>query len=84
MPPPKHMKIGRTGKFPGGKLRPDDGGEVGIAIGVEQGNVALYFGDPVTWLAMPPQMAVEFAEAVIAKAREANKAAGGEPLVVNL
>jgi hypothetical protein len=63
-------KLGPTGKFPNGKLGPGDKGELQFAIGEQHGNVVIDFGrTAVTFLAMPPDQAVAFAEVLIAKAR---------------
>jgi hypothetical protein len=51
----KLMGVGATGQFPQGKIGPDDGGELGVAVvsDKEHGVVRLLFGKPVSWLAMP-------------------------------
>jgi len=54
--------LGATGKFPEGKLNEQDKGEIRFAVmGDAKGNVVLYFGRDVTWIAMPPETAYELA-----------------------
>lgn len=64
--------IGPTGKFPRGKLDDSDEGELilGVAADHEAGLVRLNFGTPVAWMAMPPDVAVAFANSIIGKAIE--------------
>ena len=58
--------------YPEGKLRPDDEGELNVKIGCFQGKVVIDFGGvPVTWLAMQPQQAREFANNILDKANKA-------------
>lgn len=58
MPP----KFGATGKFPDGKIGPDDEGELTLGVVRDsQGRVHVNFGKPVQWLAMPPEKAIELA-----------------------
>lgn len=66
------MKLGATGKFPGGKLNPDDQGELQLAIGlnVKTGLVEMRFGKQVSWLAMSREDAINMGHSLI-------KAAGG-------
>jgi hypothetical protein len=61
------MKLGATGKFPGGKLNPDDQGELQLAIGlnVKTGLVEMWFGKQVSWLAMTRQDAIQMAHSLI-------------------
>lgn len=57
--PDDFQPIGPTGQFPDGKLRPDDDGELAIAIGHQKrnGQVFLEFNTPVRWTAMSPAAA---------------------------
>lgn len=57
--------------YPDGKLSEDDEGEVGIAIGIKDGNVIIMFPKPVAWLGLPPETAMEFGRTVIKRARQA-------------
>lgn len=63
--------IGPTGKFPHGKLNPDDQGETGIAVHADAGNVRVDFGTAVTWFAMPPELARTLATTLTHYADEA-------------
>ena len=49
----EEIGVGATGKFPQGKIDPDDEGELRVAITREGDNVILNFGKPVAWLALP-------------------------------
>jgi len=69
-------KIGATGGFPRGKLNETDEGELRFAVGEENGNVVIRFGGTVSWLGMPPEQAVAFAEVLITKARAIAKRTG--------
>ena len=64
------VKLGPTGKYPDGKLRDDDEGEVQTMIGAVEGRVVVEFGTPVKWFALPPEMAREWAAAILTKAEE--------------
>ena len=66
-------KSGATGRFPDGKLNEKDEGEIRTAIGVVDGNVVIDFGTPVTWMAMPPGQAIEIANALMKKTKEAKE-----------
>jgi hypothetical protein len=59
-------KLGATGKFPDGKLNPDDEGELTFGVACDDwGNVHINFGEPVAWLAMPPEIAINFARELL-------------------
>lgn len=62
-------KLGATGGFPRGKLNETDEGELQFTVGEEDGNVVIRFGSTVSWLGMPPEQAVAFAQVLITKAR---------------
>lgn len=64
-------KFGATGRYPEGKLNAYDEGELefGLARDPKDGYIHIQFGTPVVWLAMPPEVAIEFAEAIIRKAK---------------
>jgi hypothetical protein len=60
------MKLGPTGRFPYGKIKPEDEGELRIAAYVdEHRNVCLDFGDQVAWIGMPKEKAIAFAKALL-------------------
>ena len=57
-------------QYPNGKLNNNDLGELPIKIGNEKGNVAIDFGQPTAWIALPPDQAVEFALMIIKRAKD--------------
>lgn len=63
----KEEKIGPTGKFPKGKLNPDDEGELqfGIAYDPKTKLVHVNFGKPVVWFAMPREIAINMARTLL-------------------
>lgn len=54
-------KLGATGNFPDGKLNEHDDGEFRLLVKEADGNVHIYFGKPVAWLALPKEQAFKFA-----------------------
>jgi hypothetical protein len=67
-------KPGPTGDHPHGKLAADDKGGLNVAISrhvAPDGTamVRMDFATPVTWLSLPADRAIEFAEAIIKRAR---------------
>lgn len=65
--------LGATGKFPKGKIKEEDEGELAFAITSHKGRVVMDFGKPVQWLAVEPEMAVEIANSLIKYAAEVKK-----------
>ena len=65
-------KLGKTGEFPEGKISDDDEGgiRIGIAADRDANVVRIDLGDPVAWLAWPPDPARQFAIAILRKAAE--------------
>jgi hypothetical protein len=45
-------KLGATGKFPRGKIRGDDEGQLRGGMVIQDGTLVIYFGKPVTWLGL--------------------------------
>jgi hypothetical protein len=68
----KVVKLGSIGEYPSGKLQKDDDGAALIAITADtpKGVVRIEFGTNMSWLALYPDQAIEFAEVIIAKANE--------------
>lgn len=65
--------LGSTGKYPHGRLNPDDEGELVIGIQADKRNkvVVMSFGDTkVSWIGMPAQQALDIAEALVRRAKE--------------
>lgn len=59
-------KLGETGKFPQGQLHPGDEGELQFGIARDgDGNIHLNFGKDVSWLAMPPEVAINLARLLL-------------------
>lgn len=53
--------MGKTGRFPKGKIAEDDEGELSLAVGTKNGVVIIDFGTPVKWFGLPPKKARELA-----------------------
>jgi hypothetical protein len=72
-------KPGPTGRFPQGVLSSDDAGELVIAVRRDalDGLVHVNFGAPVAWLALPPELAINFARAIL-------KHAGAKEVIIRL
>jgi hypothetical protein len=66
-------ELGATGRFPEGKLRSDDDGELQFGIAHQGGHVIVNFGVPVTWLGLPPRKARELASLLVHHAEQAEK-----------
>jgi len=55
-------KVGATGEFPRGKIRPDDEGGLTAGISTDaKGNIIIDFGKAITWVAMPKADATRLA-----------------------
>lgn len=65
--------LGRTGKFPRGKINNNDEGELLIAIGTDKDKVIIEFGDPVKWMGMYSEQAIAMAETLLECAIQARK-----------
>jgi hypothetical protein len=60
------MKFGPTGEYPQGSLGPSDEGALQIGVAHDNdGNVVLNFGTGVSWIAMPPENAINFAKLIL-------------------
>ena len=71
-------QLGSTGKFPDGKLHPGDEGELVLGVARDtHGDVHINFGKDISWLALPPEQAVEFAKLIL-------RHAGAKEVVVKL
>ena len=58
------LKLGATGKFPGGKLTENDEGELAFAVMDFRGKVVINFGSPVASLGMSPEEARALADSL--------------------
>lgn len=65
-------KLGATGRFPLGKLTPDDEGEIQFAVAADPQTrtVILDFGKPVVWIGIPREDAQKLAEMLMEKVKE--------------
>lgn len=77
--------LGPTGKFPDGRVSKIDEGEIKFGIASHSGKVFMDFGKPVHSLGMTPQQAMDLAQMLIKKARDANiVGASKEPLTIEI
>lgn len=69
----EHLKeqLGPTGRFPEGKLNPDDEGEIAIGVAYVEGKVVFDFGKPIRSLGLTPKQAFEIAGLLQRQARRA-------------
>jgi hypothetical protein len=58
-------------EFPDGKLNEEDEGEIGVAIGIEDGRVIIMFPKPVAWFGLPGEQSIEMGRTLIKRGREA-------------
>jgi hypothetical protein len=63
-------ELGPTGRFPQGKLCPDDKGELALRIGVIQGKVVIDFKTQLSWIGLGPDEALALAQALMQKRAE--------------
>ena len=68
----KQPKLGATGKFPNGKLNESDEGELEFDIANDGKLVHFNFGQPVSWFAVPPNVALEIAARLTTHAMDIN------------
>lgn len=54
------QRPGATGRFPRGKARADDEGELAVAVSVRGNEVFIDFGKPIAWLALSPDECQQF------------------------
>lgn len=73
-----HLVAGPTGRFPAGKINPDDAGELRIVIAIseEKQVIVINFGRPTAWLALEPAEAIELADDLLNKANKLNELKG--------
>lgn len=65
------VPLGATGRFPRGKISPDDEGELQLGVTVREGTVILAFGKEISWVGLPPDVAMQLAQTLMTRAREA-------------
>lgn len=68
----KDLPIGPTGRYPQGKIHPDDAGELTLAVAADPHTqrVMVSFGCPVGWLGLTPREARALAALLLEKAKE--------------
>lgn len=71
----KKIKLGPTGKFPEGKLTPDDKGELQFAIYRSQGKVIVNFGKEVEWFGLNAGQAIELGKVLMKHGKKILKGA---------
>lgn len=64
---------GDDNQYPDGKMSEDDEGAISVALGIKDGKVMIIYPKPVAWIAYPPEEAIAFGAAIIAKAQEVIK-----------
>jgi hypothetical protein len=61
----RRPKFGATGKFPHGKITPQDEGELNFGIGRDKHYIHINFGKPVIWFSMTPEDALKVASSIV-------------------
>ena len=56
-----------------GKLNEEDQGDLKIVVGIEQDCVKIIFEREISWIALPAEQALELAEAIVNRAKQAMK-----------
>lgn len=64
-----NLKLGATGKFPEGKITPEDEGEIKLLIQIHKGNIMMNFGKKIQWIGFNPDQALQIADLLIKFAR---------------
>lgn len=59
-----------TDRYPRGKLRHDDEGEIDLAITVQDRTIIIAFPEPTTWIGMSKDQALGLAQLIILRANE--------------
>ncbi len=72
----KALGLGATGRFPHGKLRPVDAGELKSVVLEEGDMVVIVFGKPVSWVSMTPDDALNMADVLTKRAMRIMKGTG--------
>ena len=66
------LPLGPTGKFPPQKLSAKDAGEIKFSVGLsmDKKRTILNFGNPVRWIGMSRNQAIEVGRAIIKTAKQ--------------
>lgn len=59
-----------SNQFPRGKLCEGDEGALALSVGVRDKTIVIDFGKDLSWLGMPKDQAISFANVIIAKANQ--------------
>ncbi|KKL13391.1 hypothetical protein LCGC14_2526230 [marine sediment metagenome] len=65
--------LGKTGRFPEGKLADHDEGEIRFSVGHKGSDVIIDFGASVKWIGMNGNQAIDLGNSLIKHGRKANK-----------
>jgi hypothetical protein len=68
--------LGATGRYPEGKLREDDEGEITIGITVYEGKVIMDLGGDMGWVGFTPEQSRHIASTLQRRAKQAEQQAG--------
>lgn len=63
------MKLGATGKFPQGKIKKDDQGELRMAIFGKDGKIIIDFGKELSWIGFSKDEARQLGNLLIEKSK---------------
>lgn len=66
-------KLGKTGRFPEGKLNKDDEGELFFGITHNKNNIIIQFGTPVSWMTLDRDTALKLADTLKKHAEALNE-----------
>lgn len=75
----RELGLGATGRFPDGKMVPEDQGEIKISVGLanrlsgKPHSVIMHFGKEVAWIGFTAAQAREIAKTLVANADELEK-----------
>lgn len=64
------LHLGKTGKFPDGKISESDDGELRFATSVINGILIIDFGEPVAWIGLDKTQAKELILSLTKKVKE--------------
>lgn len=73
------LDLGATGRFPEGRLTPEDEGELRMGVTTEREKIILAFGKPVAWIGFSVEQARKVANALYDRANEVAKQRGERP-----